>query len=271
MTTLLYHIDAFARAPFQGNPTAVVILEEERSEVWMQSVASELNLPETTFARPLPDGSFSLRWFTTSGEIPLCGHATLAAGAVLLREKVVENAAIFQTASGPLMVEPHAQGYALSLPSLATEAISAPELLSALNVAAIDVQASRTGRLFLIRVTSPETLRNLNPNPLELFAIPNPLDLQGLVVTSLVEDPAQDDPHFVSRYFAPWIGVPEDPVPGGAYAILGPYWGEKLGRSRLRAHPLSPRGGELEIELDLPRVVLIGDCQILSRGFWLGK
>ncbi|MCS6898834.1 MAG: PhzF family phenazine biosynthesis protein [Myxococcales bacterium] len=269
MTTLLYHVDAFARAPFRGNPAAVVLLDEERPDDWMQSVAAEMNVSETAFARPLPDGSFSLRWFTPGTEVPLCGHATLATGAVLLSEKVVSGAAIFQTASGPLMVEPHEQGYALSLPSLATEPIQAPELQALLNVATLDLRASRTGRTYLVRVTSQEVVQNLQFSFLDLFALPNPLDLQGLIVTAAVDDPGPEDPHFVSRYFAPWVGIPEDPVTGSAHAVLGPYWGERLGLDRMRARQLSARGGDLLVELDLPRVVLVGGCVLLSRGFWL--
>jgi PhzF family phenazine biosynthesis protein len=269
MTTLLYHVDAFTRAPFRGNPAAVVLLDEERPDDWMQALAAEMNVSETAFARPLPDGSFSLRWFTPGTEVPLCGHATLATGAILLGEKIVSEAAIFQTASGPLLVEPRGDGYALSLPSLATEPHSAPELLSLLNVAALDVRVSPTARKYLVRVTSPEVVQNLQFSFLDLFALPNPLDLQGLIVTAATENPGPDDPHFVSRYFAPWVGIPEDPVTGSAHAVLGPYWGEKLGLDTLRARQLSPRGGDILVELDLPRVILVGHCVILSRGFWL--
>lgn len=269
MTTLLYHVDAFTRSAFGGNPAAVVLLDEERPASWMQSVAAEMNVSETAFARPLPDGTFSLRWFTPSVEVPLCGHATLAAGAVLLGEKVAQGAAVFQTASGPLMVQPHALGYALSMPSFAVEATRAPELLAYLNVATLDVLVSPTSRNYLLRVTSPEVVQGMNPNPLELFSLPNPHDVQGLIVTAAVDDPSDDQPHFVSRYFAPWVGIPEDPVTGSAHAVLGPYWGEKLGLTTMRARQLSPRGGDLQIELDLPRVVVVGACVILSRGFWL--
>ncbi|MCU0657547.1 MAG: PhzF family phenazine biosynthesis protein [Polyangiaceae bacterium] len=269
MTTLLYHADAFTQTPFRGNPAAVVLLDDERPGDWMQSVAAEMNLPETAFARPLPDGSFELRWFTPSTEVPLCGHATLAAGAVLLQEQVVSGAAIFQTASGPLMVEPRGDLFALSLPSLATEPLRAPELLSLLGVAALDVRVSPTARDFLVRLTSPEVVQSLEVSFLDLFAMPNPLDLTGLIVTAAVEDPGPSDPHFVSRYFAPWIGIPEDAVTGSAHAVLGPYWGERLNLQRMRARQLSPRGGDLGVELDLPRVILTGGCVILSRGFWL--
>lgn len=269
MTTLLFHVDAFTRSPFGGNPAAVIVLDEARPDAWMQSVAAEMNVSETAFARPRNDGTFDLRWFTPTTEVPLCGHATLATGAVLLREKIVSGAAVFHTLSGPLLVEPRGDDFALSLPSFDTEPTSAPALLAALNVVALDVRLSRKARKFLVRVPSVDAVEQLNPNPLQLFSIDNPLEMLGLIVTAAHPDPGASAPHFVSRYFAPWVGIPEDPVTGSAHAVLGPYWGEKLGLSTLRARQASPRGGDLTVELDLPRVVLVGSCVLLSRGAWL--
>jgi PhzF family phenazine biosynthesis protein len=268
--TLLFHVDAFTRAPFRGNPAAVVILDGPRDEAWMQAVAREMNVSETAFATLLPSGAFALRWFTPLTEVPLCGHATLATAAVLLSQGVVAGEVAFDTQSGRLTVTAEGNGYRLDLPALTTEPTEAPEIVAALGAQALEVRASREGRKWLVRVASAAEVRGLAPEMSRLLDAPNPLGLKGLVVTAPGSgDPSESGAHFVSRYFAPWVGVPEDPVTGSAHALLGPYWAGHLGRTRMLAAQLSRRGGEVGVEVVGDRVQLTGSCVVLSRGFWL--
>ncbi len=274
MPTLLFHVDAFTRVPFRGNPAAVVVLDGPRDEAWMQAVAREMNVSETAFASLLPSGAFALRWFTPITEVPLCGHATLATAAVLLSQGVVAGSVDFDTLSGRLTVTAEGQAYRLDLPALASEPTEAPEIVAALGLSgaeALEVRVSQAGRKWIVRVASAAEVRRVVPDLLALLGASNPLGIRGVVVTAPGSgDPSESGAHFVSRYFAPWVGVPEDPVTGSAHALLGPYWAGRLGRTRLLAAQLSERGGELGVEVAGDRVQLTGSCVLLSRGFWLG-
>jgi PhzF family phenazine biosynthesis protein len=279
MPTLLFHVDAFTRTAFRGNPAAVVILDSPRDDAWMQAVAREMNVSETAFALPsaAPDGEavFALRWFTPSTEVPLCGHATLATAAVLLGEGVVGGKVAFDTASGRLEVEQQGAALAMSLPSFELEpASNAHHIVAAAGVSPVDVRLARGARKLLVRVATESEVHAASPDFARLLAAGNPDSVFGLIVTAEGARKGQPGaPHFVSRYFAPWVGIDEDPVTGSAHCALGPYWGAVLGRKKMLAAQLSARGGELGVELISSdagaRVVLTGSCVVLSRGFLL--
>ena len=268
MATMLFHVDAFTRVPFRGNPAAVVLLDDVREDDWLQAVAAEMNVSETAFALAFGDGTFALRWFTPTSEVPLCGHATLATAAVLLGEKVVEDRVVFRTPSGELTVERAGAALAMSLPAYAVEPFAAPAIVAALGVVATDVQLSRESQNLLVRVASEEELIEARPAREALLAAVHP-DVSGVIVTSEgARTGAPTAPHFVSRYFAPWIGIDEDPVTGSAHAVLGPYWAARLGRTKLLAAQRSKRGGDLGVEVAGDRVIVTGSCVVLSRGVW---
>lgn len=270
MATLLFHVDAFTRVPFRGNPAAVVVLDRPRDDAWHQAVAREMNVSETAFALPVGDGSFALRWFTPMAEVPLCGHATLATAAVLLGEKVLSERVVFHTASGELVVEPAGAAFAMSLPAYGVEPTRADAIVAALGVTATDVQLSAASGNLLVRVATEAELVAAQPDAAAMVAAENPHGVSGVIVTAegrKGESPLA--PHFVSRYFAPWVGIDEDPVTGSAHAVLGPYWAAKLGRKKLLAAQRSRRGGELGVEVSGDRVIVTGSCVLLSRGVWV--
>ena len=271
MATMLFHVDAFTRVAFRGNPAAVVLLDDVRDDAWLQAVAREMNVSETAFALSSGDGTFALRWFSPTTEVPLCGHATLATAAVLLGEKVVEERVVFQTMSGELTVERAGAALAMSLPSYAVEPARAPALVDALGVVATDVQVSRGSGNLLVRVATEAELVAARPSRDALLAASDCDGVSGVILTA--EGAKREgalSPHFVSRYFAPWIGIDEDPVTGSAHAVLGPYWATRLGRTKLLAAQRSERGGELGVEIAGDRVIVTGSCVVLSRGVWAG-
>jgi PhzF family phenazine biosynthesis protein len=271
MTTLLFHVDAFTRAPFRGNPAAVMLLDEMRDDEFLQSVAREMNVSETAFAMPMSEGVYALRWFTPTVEVPLCGHATLATAAVLFAQELVKEVVHFETVSGRLTVERSGQAFAMSLPApndfQLVDLASIQPILSAAGLAAEDTLFCPTLEKLLVRVASEADVLACQPDFAKLLRAPNELGVKGLVVTSEAT-PGKMAPHFVSRYFGPWVGIDEDPVTGSAHAFLGPYWGKQLGRTKLLAAQRSARGGDLGVELRDDRVILTGSCVVLSRGVW---
>jgi PhzF family phenazine biosynthesis protein len=269
MATMLFHVDAFTRVPFRGNPAAVVVLDRTRDEAWMQSVAAEMNVSETAFALPVGDGTFALRWFTPKAEVPLCGHATLATAAILIGEKVVADAVVFHTASGDLRVERSGAALSMSLPWYSVEKTRSDAIVRALGVTAEETFLSRESGNLLVTVADEATLVGMNVDANALLSAENPHEVSGVIVTAAGAPGGPLAPHFVSRYFAPWVGIAEDPVTGSAHAVLGPYWGERLGRKKLLAAQRSSRGGELGVELADNRVLVTGSCVVLSRGVWV--
>jgi predicted PhzF superfamily epimerase YddE/YHI9 len=258
-------VDAFTDRRFAGNPAAVCILSEPAEERWMQDVAGEMNLSETAFAHRIAGGSkFNLRWFTPRKEVDLCGHATLATAHVLWEEghlKVGEPA-LFETRSGLLTARRGLDGIELDFPvEPVTEELRDPGELAALR-GAIDAPFRFAGRNrldLLIELESEDQVRGLCPDIGRLAQFP----VRGVIVTG----PASSDDHdFVSRFFAPRVGVNEDPVCGSAHCCLGPYWAEKLGRTFLTAHQVSCRGGVVKVRVQSPRVVLIGRAVTVLRG-----
>lgn len=264
MAQPLYVVDAFSDRCFAGNPAAVVLLDAPRDPAWMQRVAAEMNLSETAFPVRIADDRYALRWFTPTNEVPLCGHATLATAAVLLEERVVDSSRVtFETASGPLHVERVAPlRFSMSLPAYGSVAVESKALIDALATTPLAVRVSQNKKL-IVEVASIDEVTKLAPRADALLAADNPHGVVGVVVTSRGDGKPFD---FVSRFFAPWLGILEDPVTGAAHCALGPYWRERLGKSTMRAAQRSPRGGELDVDVSDDRVTLGGACAFVSRG-----
>ncbi|HEY0159374.1 MAG TPA: PhzF family phenazine biosynthesis protein [Thermoanaerobaculia bacterium] len=256
----LLQIDAFTSEAFRGNPAAVCLLGSERDEGWMQNVAMEMNLSETAFLLPRDDG-FSLRWFTPAAEVALCGHATLASAHALWEENVLPSSetARFHTKSGVLTAERRNGLIELDFPATDAEPADPPEgLLEALGVAGA-VYVGRSRFDYLVEVASEQVVRSLAPDQARLRTIP----VRGVVVTSRSDAEGTD---FVSRFFAPGVGVDEDPVTGSAHCTLTPYWAQQLGRTELLGYQASRRGGFVRVRLQGDRVKLGGQAVTIFRG-----
>ncbi len=253
-----YVVDAFTDTPFSGNPAGVVVLDAPAETAWMQSVAAELNHSETAFVviRGADDEPKSLRWFTPSTEVDLCGHATLATAHVLGGEQR------FRTASGELGCTPLDDcSIEMDLPLDLAEPVEPPEeIVDALPGVTIEACAQGT-HWALVQVASAAEVRALHP---DLDALKNAHDV---IVTAVGDRPGLD---FVSRVFAPHVGVPEDPVTGSAHCTLASYWSQKLGRTghgeRFVAEQASPRGGDVEVTVRGLRVGLTGRAVTVLRG-----
>jgi PhzF family phenazine biosynthesis protein len=256
----LLHIDAFTDRPFKGNPAAVCLLDRERDAAWMQSVGAEMNLSETAFLVPRDDG-WSLRWFTPTVEVDLCGHATLASAHALWSESLLDPADIarFHTRSGLLTASLNNDWIELDLPTTPETRSDPPAgLLESLGVS----KPSYVGRNkfdYIVEVESEDAVRALKPNHAELRKIP----VRGVIVTSRAANGKYD---FVSRFFAPGSGIDEDPVTGSAHCCLTPYWAPKLGKNELIAYQASPRGGMMRVRLNGDRVCLSGRAVTIMRG-----
>lgn len=262
-------IDAFTDRPFGGNPAAVCILAEAADADWMQAIAAEMNLSETAFLYPIEDG-YHLRWFTPAAEVDLCGHATLATSHALWSQGYLATTqeARFQTRSG-LLTAQQAEGWiTLNFPSNPAQPIpAAPELLKSLRgqMPAYTGQSSgETESMILVELESEAHVRSLQPD----FPILKTLPVLGLIATAPADDPSVD---FASRFFAPAVGIDEDPVTGAAHCVLAPYWQEKLGKSALAARQISQRGGVLKVECQGDRVLISGQAVTVMQGvIWAG-
>lgn len=254
----LFQVDAFTDAPFSGNPAAVCLLDEAREAGWMQAVAAEMNLSETAFVRPLPEG-FELRWFTPTTEVNLCGHATLAAAHVLWETaRMAPDAdAIFHTRSGWLTARRRAYGIELDFPADPTSPLESTEGLEAIAGGPI-IAAHRGREDWLVELGSEAAVRACHPDLTRLAALP----ARGLIVTAQ----GSGEVDFVSRFFAPAAGIDEDPVTGSAHCTLADYWGERLGKTEMAARQVSARGGNIGVRLNGERVTLTGKAVIVLRG-----
>ena len=257
-----YQVDAFTDTPYAGNPAAVCVLQGALPETAMQAIAREMNLSETAFVEPVDkDGTRRLRWFTPTTEVPLCGHATLATARALLEEGE-EPIFRFTSASGPLEVRVCEDGgLTLDFPADVPSPAPAPAgLLTALG-APDDAPTHRAQRLWVVRLADADAVRSLRPSR-ELGRVEIGAGSLGVAVTAH----GGGGVDFVSRFFAPWVGVDEDPVTGVAHTVLGPYWAEETGRNSFRARQLSSRGGELGVRVAGERVHLTGDAVIVASG-----
>jgi PhzF family phenazine biosynthesis protein len=258
----IMQVDAFTNTPFTGNPAAVCVLAESAEEDWMQNVASEMNLAETAFLVPHRDG-FHLRWFTPVTEVELCGHATLASAHVLWEEQYLKSDATihFYTLSGVLTARRNGSWIELDFPADPIQTTVPPNgLLDTLGVT-----ASYVGRgkfYHFVEVASEELLRQITPNFSQLKAV----EMLGVIVTSQASSSEYD---FVSRFFAPRVGIDEDPVTGSAHCSLAPYWSQKLGRETLIGYQASKRGGLVHVQIQDDRVLLGGQAITVMKGLLL--
>jgi predicted PhzF superfamily epimerase YddE/YHI9 len=261
MGLLLFQVDAFTDRPFAGNPAAVCVLDRERDDAWLQSVASEMNLSETAFLLR-EDADWRLRWFTPTVEVDLCGHATLASAHALWEDGLADPAAplLFRTRSGALAAARRGLEIELDFPAEPASAVDPPTgLLDALGVKALSVGRNRLD--YLVEVESEEPLRRARPHFAALAEAGGPA--RGVIVTAASSDPNFD---FVSRYFAPAAGIDEDPVTGSAHCCLGPFWAERFGRSELTGFQASSRGGVVRVRVGKGRVFLGGRAVTVLRG-----
>jgi PhzF family phenazine biosynthesis protein len=261
----LFCVDAFAAEAFTGNPAAVCLLTDEPTVDWMRKVAAELNLSETAFLSAKAEDRYAIRWFTPTGEIDLCGHATLAAGHVLYeRARVPEDRpVVFESASHTLTVEKTGDGaYALDLPLIRPRpAPPLPALFASLRLPDDGRSLWTGGGFYLVELDDEAAVREVAPDMARLALLGG----TGVVVTARSSDAAVD---FVSRVFAPAVGIDEDPVTGSAHGLLAPYWQSRLDAGNaLRARQLSRRGGELTVRIvDETTVRLTGRAVTVWEG-----
>lgn len=256
-------VDAFTAEPLSGNPAAVLVLDDTYPDAWAQGVAAEFNLSETAFARRIehPDADFELRWFTPKAEVDLCGHATLAT-AHALTETGVQGPIRFSTRSGVLTVERREGRLWMDFPARPATGIAEPEgLAEALGARPLWVGRGGTDDL-LVELEDESAVRSLDPDQAGLARIP----ARGVIVTARGEKGPGGGPDIVSRFFAPNVGVPEDPVTGSAHTVLVPFWAERLGRTEFLAHQASARGGDLHLQLAGDRVLIGGDAVTVATG-----
>lgn len=253
----IYQVDAFSRVAFSGNPAAVCPLTEWLPSDVLQSIAAENNLSETAFFVPRGDDGYDLRWFTPGCEVDLCGHATLASAHVVF-EELGSTATVlrFSTKSGELRVRRDGERLSMDFPSRPPEKTEVhPDLLPALGGDPVAVLAARD---YLVRYRSRREVEGLSPAFEGLLGI----DKFAVIVTA----PGNGDCDFVSRFFAPAKGIPEDPVTGSAHCSLVPYWASELGKTELHARQVSRRGGELFCKLRGDRIELSGHAALFLRG-----
>ena len=258
MGQAIIQVDAFTDTPFGGNPAAVCVLPAPRDEMWMQQVAREMNLSETAFLHPEGAG-YRLRWFTPTVEMPLCGHATLASAHVLYATRLLapDATAHFFTHSGELRATKDGDWLTLDFPTRPIAEMPAPfDVAAALGVPVLHVAANQH-ETWLAEIASEEQLRALKPNFAAMMGV------HGVIVTCRASSTGFD---FMSRFFAPSIGIDEDPVTGAAHCSLTPYWAAKLGKSEMVGYQASPRGGVVRVRLAGERVALSGQAVTVLRG-----
>ena len=254
----LYQVDAFTTQLFAGNPAAVCPLTAFLPDAVMQSIAAENNLSETAFFIP-KDDHYHIRWFTPNNEVKLCGHATLATAFVIFNFLDKQcNSVTFDSLSGLLHVKKLANGsMQLDFPVIAIEQVEPPTVL----VAGLGIPPKavyRSTQDYLVIFDNREQIVSLKPDFNKLLDV----DLRAVIISS----ETMDEYDFVSRFFAPKCGIPEDPVTGSAHCILAPYWAKQLNKTVLRAKQLSQRGGELLCEVKENRVLLTGNAVLFMRG-----
>ncbi len=262
MRAPLFQVDAFTDRPFAGNPAAVCILAEEREDAWLQAVACEMNLSETAFLLR-QDSRWRLRWFTPTVEVDLCGHATLASAHVLWEAGYADpsETLVFRTKSGELSAARRDEVIELDFPAEPASPAEPPAgLTEALGVAAARF-VGRNRLDFLIELGTERSVRDARPDfPALAVACPS---TRGVIITAPADGPEFD---FVSRFFAPAVGIDEDPVTGSAHCCLGPFWAKRLGKLELAGFQASKRGGAVFVRVGDSRVALGGRAVTVLRG-----
>lgn len=264
MSFPMHQVDAFTDRIFHGNPAAVLVLDEALSDAQMLAIAEENNLAETAFVVRHADkgGAFDLRWFTPVHEAAFCGHATLAAAHVLATQYGVKGEMVFETRHvGPLRVQRESDAYTLDLPRFE------PEPLESIPVVFTEIfpdgwrAAFRNFENLFVELGGEAEVRAFKPDHIRIASL-FPL---GLAITAEGENAGRNGIDFVSRYFAPGAGIPEDPVTGSTHSTLAPYWAKRLGRTALNAVQASRRGGTLKCRVASERVFLTGHAATYMR------
>jgi len=257
MQLQIYQVAAFTEAQFGGNPAAVVPLAAWIDDALMQKIAAENNLSETAFFVPVADSEWHIRWFTPAVEVPLCGHATLASAAVIReRLKHTQWPIQLQSASGLLTVDLDGQSYVLDLPANKPAPTELPEgFEAALGHEVLESYIAQN--IFMVVLPDEAAVASLKPN----YAALAERTEHGVIATA-----AGDSVDFVSRFFAPALGIDEDPVTGAAHCVLTPYWSERLGKKKLDARQISNRAGVLGCEDFGDRVRLRGGAVFFMDG-----
>ncbi|MDQ0220235.1 PhzF family phenazine biosynthesis protein [Peribacillus cavernae] len=259
MNSQFYFINAFTKEEFKGNPAAIVFLREKRSEEWMKSLANELNQPITTFITIKDANSYQLRWFTPTKEIDLCGHGTLGAAHILWSEGFSSSKSTinFYTQSGLLRTELSKQQIILRLNIKGSTQTEVTEKLKRAIDFPIKGAAWAEDR-YILELENQDVVHKVTPNLEAIKEIEGP----GIIITSR----GSDKYDFVSRYFAPKIGISEDYVTGSAHCALASYWSDPLNKKEFTAYQDSKRGGELKLKIKGEKVELIGECVTLLKG-----
>lgn len=259
MPLRIYQVDAFTRERYAGNPAGVCLLPGPRDKRWMQQVASEMNVSETAYLYA-EEGSYRLRWFTPTVEVDLCGHATLASAHILWEEGHLRSGepARFLTGSGLLTAERRDDWIELDFPAVPASAVVAPFDVAAL-LGAVPRFLGKNRLDFLAELESEDAVRRLRPDLSQMQQLP----VRGFIVTARATTPGYD---FVSRFFAPGAGVPEDPATGSAHCCLAPYWAERLDKSEMLGYQASARGGIIGVRIAGDRVILRGQAVTVLRG-----
>lgn len=253
----LYQVDAFASRVFDGNPAAVIVLDEFLDDGVMQSIGAENNLAETAFCVPRADGEYDLRWFTPTVEIDFCGHATIATAHVLKQELGFPDPFVFHTRIGRLCVIMKGQDYVLDAPIAQAKPLPISDAMRRAFPMPL-LGAFEAGQNLYVVAERTTDIVNLEPD----FSAILPLSHHGVGLTAAGE--GQYD--FTSRFFVPAEGIDEDAVTGSAHAALGPYWGNLLGKREMLARQASPRGGDLKISIKSDRVDIAGPAVTYLRG-----
>ncbi len=259
----VYQVDSFTNKPFQGNPAGVCVVDEPLADALMQSIAAEMNLSETAFLLREGECSFRLRWFTPATEVSLCGHATLASAHILWEEGYLEpeREAVFNTKSGRLTARKKSDWIEMDFPLRRVTPVEPPEnVVDALGVRPIYAGAYKkpSGSTYLLEVESENEIVALRPDFRRLAQT----DARSVIVTSRAEGKPYD---FVSRFFAPAVGIDEDPVTGSAHCYLTPYWSEKLAKRELTGFQASRRTGIVRCSMQENRVLLAGQAVTVLR------
>lgn len=255
----IVQVDSFTSELFKGNPAAVCLLEKQMDDSWMQNIAREMNLSETAFLFKIKDG-YKLRWFTPVMEVDLCGHATLASAHVLYEEGLlsIDQQARFHTRSGVLTVIKKGDWLEMDFPAQKVTPVDVPPVLSeAVGPRPVYTGKNKTGYLF--KYESEEQVRELKPH----FHLLREMPVQEIIVTA---KSAVGEYDFVSRFFAPNLGINEDPVTGSAHCSLGPFWQGELCKSDFLAYQASERGGVIKVGVRGDRVKIGGQAITLFRG-----
>jgi PhzF family phenazine biosynthesis protein len=263
MAISIYQVDSFTGQAFRGNPAGVCVLNEDVDAHWMQAVAAEMNVSETGFLVPRPGQStaFSIRWFTPTVEVPLCGHGTLASAHILWEQGLVsrQDQIVLHSKKGPLTALLEDRRIRLDFPVVPTTPIGIPAgLADALGTEPLSAYENEFPA-GLVEVDSAATVRDLEPDIGRLRE-----SGPGTWIVTAQSDTDEHD--FVSRFFAPGIGIDEDPVTGAAHCSLGPYWAERLGKTELVGHQVSKRGGVVGVRVLGQRVHLLGRAVTVLRG-----